>query len=116
MPEPIVVDIYCQTEGRTLEDQANMEKQGKLCEAYCQEHGLTVGMVNQDSTSAWHYGNRFALTRMRQRIQSGDIQSVVVTTVDRLSQNHEHLITFMAEMGQHNVTLFTTEVKLENAE
>jgi DNA invertase Pin-like site-specific DNA recombinase len=59
---------------------------------------------------------RPSLSQMRQRIRDGEIHSVVVTTIDRLSRNQVHLITLKAEMGQHKVILFTTEVKLENAE
>ena len=113
MPEPIIVDIYCQTEGRTLEDQADMEKQEKLCEVYCQEHDLTVGMVNQDSTSAWHYGNRFGLNRMRQRYREGKIRGIVITDIRKLSLSLLHQAILLQEMETIFVTLYLVQEPLE---
>ena len=113
MPDPIIVDIYCQTEGRTLEDQADMEKQEKLSEAYCQEHDLTVGMVNQDSTSAWHYGNRFGLTRMRQRYREGKIRGIVMTDIRKLSRSLLHQAILLQEMETIFVTLYLVQEPLE---
>ncbi len=72
--------------------------------------------ISRDIAASVQYRERPSLSQMRQRIRDGEIQSVVVTTIDRLSRNQVHLKTLMAEMGHHNITLFTTEVKLENAE
>lgn len=48
---------------------------------------------------------RPSLSQMRQRICAGEIQSVVVTTIDRLSRNQVHFITLMEEMDQYNIKL-----------
>jgi len=37
--------------------------------------------------------------------RASEIQSVVVTPLDRLSRNQVHLITFMDEIDQYNVEL-----------
>lgn len=51
------------------------------------------------------YRERPSLSQMRQRICDGEIQSVVVTTIYRLSRSQVHLTFLMEEMGQYNVKL-----------
>lgn len=60
------------------------------------------------------YRERPSLSQMRQRIRDGEIQGVVVTTIDRLSRSQVHLTILMEEMGQYNVTLHSaSEEKAE---
>ncbi len=110
-------DIYCR---KALDDQLEqpinrntLNKQEQVCRAYCEQHGLTVGMVFREIGTAYQYRERPRLSQMRQRIQSGDIQSVVVTAIDRLSKNQIHLIILLEEMDQHHVTLLSVSEKLD---
>ncbi len=111
------VDIYCR---KALDDQLEqpinrntLNEQEQVCRAYCEQHGLTVGMVFREIGTAYQYRERPRLSQMRQRIQSGDIQSVVVTAIDRLSKNQIHLIILLEEMDQHHVTLLSVSEKLD---
>ena len=110
-------DIYCR---KALDDQLEqpinrntLNEQEQVCRAYCEQHGLTVGMVFREIGTAYQYRERPRLSQMRQRIQSGDIQSVVVTAIDRLSKNQIHLIILLEEMDQHHVTLLSVSEKLD---
>jgi site-specific DNA recombinase len=116
MPDT-TVDIYCR---KALDDQHepppgtnSLDDQERTCRAYCDERGLTVGMVFREIGTAYQYRERPRLSQMRLRIQSGDIQSVVVTAIDRLSKNQIHLIILLEEMDQHHVTLLSVSEKLD---
>jgi len=111
------VDIYCR---KALDDQLEqpinrntLNEQEQVCRAYCEQHGLTVGMVFREIGTAYQYRERPYLSQMRQRIRSGDIQSVVVTAIDRLSKNQIHLIILLEEIDQHHVTLLSVSEKLD---
>ena len=111
------VDIYCR---KALDDQLEqpinrntLNEQEQVCRAYCEQLGLTVGMVFREIGTAYQYRERPCLSQMRQRICSGDIQSVVVTAIDRLSKNQIHLIILLEEMDQHHVTLLSVSEKLD---
>jgi len=110
-------DIYCR---KALDDQLEqpinrntLNEQEQVCRTYCEQHGLTVGMVFREIGTAYQYRERPYLSQMRQRIRSGDIQSVVVTAIDRLSKNQIHLIILLEEMDQHHVTLLSVSEKLD---
>jgi site-specific DNA recombinase len=116
MPET-TVDIYCR---KALDDQLEqpinrntLDEQEQVCRAYCEQHGLTVGMVFREIGTAYQYRERPRLSQIRQRIQSGEIQSVVVTAIDRLSKNQVHLVILLEEMDQHHVTLLSVSEKLD---
>jgi site-specific DNA recombinase len=70
-------------------------------------------MVFREIGTAYQYRERPRLSQMRQRIRSGDIQSVVVTAIDRLSKNQIHLIILLEEMDQRHVTLLSVSEKLD---
>ncbi|HEY6540229.1 MAG TPA: recombinase family protein [Ktedonobacteraceae bacterium] len=56
---------------------------------------------------------RPSLSQMRQRIRDGEIQGVVVATIDRLSRDQAHLIILMEETAQHNVQLHGVSKELD---
>lgn len=70
--------------------------------------------TSRDIAAGDQFHERPSLSQMRQRIRDGEIQSVVVTTRDRLSRDQAHLIILMEEMDQYNVELLRTSE--ENAE
>ncbi|HLX57514.1 MAG TPA: recombinase family protein [Ktedonobacteraceae bacterium] len=70
--------------------------------------------TSRDIAAGEQFHERPFLRQMRQCIRDGEIQRVVVTTLDRLSRNQAHLITLMEEMDQYNVELDGASV--ENAE
>ena len=116
MPDT-TVDIYCR---KALDDQLepppgtnNLDEQEQVCRAYCEQYGLTVGMVFREIGTAYQYRERPRLSQMRQRTRNGEIQSVVVTAIDRLSKNQIHLIILLEEMDQHHVTLLSVSEKLD---
>ncbi len=109
-----VVDIYCRTATDEPETPTKLERQEAVCRAYCQEHALTVGMVYQEVSSGIIYHERKQLSLMRTRYRDGNIQGVVVTTLDRLSRSQAHLVILMEEMEKYGVTLHCMNEQMDD--
>jgi DNA invertase Pin-like site-specific DNA recombinase len=109
-----VVDIYCRTAIDGPETRTNLKEQEAACRAYCQEHGLSVGIVHYEVSSGSTYRERQRLGLMRTRYREGSIQGVVVSTLDRLSRSQVHLIIFMQEMETYGVTLHCVRERIDD--
>jgi len=103
------VDIYCRTATSDAESRTNLEQQEAACRAYCQECGLTVANVYHEVASGSTYRDRELLSVMRTRYRTGGIQGVVVTTLDRLSRSHAHLVILLQEMAAHAAAFYCVQ-------
>src|SRR6266566_3055070 len=109
-----LVDIYCRSATDGPETQTKLARQEVACRAYCQEHGLTVGMVHHEVASGVVYRERERLCLMRTRYRDSTIQGVVVTTLDRLSRSQIHLVILVEEMEKYGVTLHCINEQMDN--
>jgi DNA invertase Pin-like site-specific DNA recombinase len=100
-----IVDIYCRTATDDSETSANLQAQEATCRAYCEEHGLMIGIVHHEIASGVVYHEREHLSLMRERYCNGHIQGVVISRLDRLSRSQDHIATLMQEMEGRRVTL-----------
>ncbi len=100
------VDIYCRTATNDAESRTNLAQQEAACRAYCQECGLTVGDVYHEAASGSTYRDRELLNVIRTRYRIGEAQGVVVTTLDRLSRSHAHLVILLQEMAAHDTAFY----------
>jgi len=114
MTTPIVVDLYCRSASSGPEGRTNLEQQEIACRDYCQEHGLSVGMVHHEVTSGMIYRERKQLSLMRRRYRAGHIQGVVVTRPDRLSRSKVHLVVLMQDMEAQGVVLHCVNEDVED--
>lgn len=109
----ITTDIYCRTATDDADTQAKLARQEADCRAYCDEHGLSVGMVHHEVASAATYRERPYLRLLRTRYYRAEIQGVVVSHLHRLSHSQTHLFILMEEMIKHGVILYSAREQID---
>ena len=109
-----VVDIYCRVSTDPQEDNTSLDEQEATGRAYCQQHGLIIGLVHREVSSGYQYREREKLGLMRERYRSGKIQGVVIRTLDRLSRNQVHNAILMEKMEQHTVALHCVKEAIDD--
>src|SRR5579884_3296232 len=109
-----VVDIYCRVSTDLQEDNTSLDEQEAVGRAYCQEHGLVVGLIHREVWSGYQYRERERLSLMRERYRNGKIQGVVIRTLDRLSRSQVHNAILMEEMEHHKVTLHCVKEAIDD--
>ena len=109
-----VVDIYCRVSTDPQEDNSSLDEQDTVGRAYCEANGLIIGMVHREVFSGYQYRERDMLDLMRQRYRAGDIQGVVIRTLDRLSRSQVHNAILMEEMEHHGVTLYCIKEAIDD--
>src|SRR5690348_3728251 len=109
-----VVDLYCRVSTDPQEDNSSLDEQEAIGRAYCEEKGLTVGMVHREVFSGYQYREREKLDLMRQRYRDGKIQGVVIRTLDRLSRSQVHNAILMEEMEHHEVRLHCVKEAIDD--
>ncbi len=110
-----VVDIYCRTATYDEDTPSKLERQEAVCRAYCQKHALSVGMIYQEVSSGLIFHDRERLRLMRTRYRDGNIQGVVIDTLDRLSRSQAHLAILIEEMEKYGVTLHCVRESFEDS-
>ena len=110
-----VVDIYCRTAIDGPETDTKLQEQEAACRAYCQENGLTVGMVYHEVASGATYQEREHLSLMRSRYRAQLIEGVVVTYAHRLVRTLDQLFALLEEMERYQITLYCVNVNIEDA-
>ncbi|GHO52371.1 recombinase family protein [Ktedonobacter robiniae] len=111
---PQIVDIYCRVSTDPQEDNTSLDEQEAVGRAYCQEHGLVVGLVHREVWSGYQYREREKLALTRERYREGHIQGVVIRTLDRLSRSQVHNAILMEEMEHHKITLHCVKEKIDD--
>ncbi|WP_236601694.1 recombinase family protein [Ktedonobacter sp. SOSP1-52] len=91
-----------------------MDEQESVGRAYCQEHGLVVGLVHREVWSGYQYREREKLGIIRERYREGKIQGVVIRTLDRLSRSQVHNAILMEEMEHHKITLHCVKEAIDD--
>ena len=109
------VDLYCRVSGDPQEDNTSLDEQEASGREYCREHGLTVGMVHREVYSGYYYRERKKLEIMRTRYRDGNIQGVVIRTLDRLSRSQTHVAILMEEMEHYGVTLHSVKEVIDDS-
>lgn len=109
-----VVDIYCRVSTDPQEDNTSLDEQENAGRVYCQEHGLTVGIVHREVFSGFQYRERQKLDLMRSRYRDGLITGVVIRTLDRLSRSQVHNAILMEEMEHYSVMLHCVKEKIDD--
>jgi site-specific DNA recombinase len=99
----IVIDGYCRVSTDPQEDGTSLDEQERSIRRYCADNGFVVGMVHRETFTGYQYRERKKLTLMRDRYRNGEIQGVVVRTVDRLSRKQTHTAILMEEMEHHHI-------------
>jgi len=106
---PTIVDIYCRLASKKHADAFGHEEQEAICRAFCEAHGLIVGMVHHEVPSL----DRERLRLMRIRYRDGIIQGVVMTHLSCLTSSLPHMAVLVGEMEARNVTLHLVEEQLD---
>ena len=96
-----------------MDTEQRLGEQEEACRRYCEQSGLTVSAVHRDIGSGTRL-DRSGLTELRDRTKQSAIQGVVVTRLDRLSRSQAQLLTLLDEMEQAQVSLHTTNGRLED--
>src|SRR5450755_1542509 len=107
MNQPPIADIYCRTVANDTETYTKLEQQEIACRAFCEEHGLSVGMVHREVASGITYRERPQLSLLRSRYYQHEIQGLVVTDLHRLSRSQVHLYILMEEIDTYGATLYS---------
>jgi DNA invertase Pin-like site-specific DNA recombinase len=110
-----LVDIYCRTASDSADSQANLERQETACRAYCEANGLTVTTVHHEVASGAAYQQREMLNLLRRRYQSGNVEGVVLSGLDRLSRSQIHLVILVSEMEEYGVALHCADEPLDSS-
>lgn len=87
------------------EEGTSLGTQLAACRAYCQEHGYQILGEYQDVMSGAVYRERPALSELRQRVRSRDVDVVVCYALDRLSRDQLHLAVMLEEIEHHGARL-----------
>jgi len=109
-----IVDIYCRSAVDGPETETKLQGQEAACRAYCQENGLTVGMVYHEVASGTTYQEREHLSLMRSRYRAQLIEGVVVTYAHRLVRNFDQLFALLEEMEHYQITLHCVNGNIED--
>jgi DNA invertase Pin-like site-specific DNA recombinase len=110
-----IVDIYCRTATDGPETKNSLDRQEAVCRVYCEAHGLTVDTVHREIAAGSTYQHRNKLNLMRGRYLGDNIESVVVSELDRLSRSPVHLAILLREMEEYDVTLHCAGEPLDHA-
>ncbi len=110
----VVVDIYCRISTDPQEDGTSLDEQERCGREYCAAHGLTVGMVHREIFTGYQYRERKKLSLMRDRYRDGNIQGVIIRTLDRLSRSQVHNAILMEEMEHHKITLYCVKEAIDD--
>jgi site-specific DNA recombinase len=113
MPDPIV-DIYCRVASADSSGTF-LDKQEAACRAYCLQHSLLIGTIFREVASSTDYRQRDGLTKLRGRYKTGQIQGVVMTTLDRLSRSQVNLVILLSEMDQYNIRLYLVKESMDES-
>jgi len=109
-----IVDIYCRVSTDGQEENSSFDEQERAGREFCQENGLTIGLVHREVFSGYQYRERAKLDLMRQRYREGKIQGVVIRNLDRLSRNQVHNAILMEEMEHHEVVLYCVKENIDD--
>ena len=105
-----VVDIYCRS---AAEDGNTLGAQEAACRQFAKDKGLTIGMVYTEIASGVSL-QREKLSILRTRYVAGEVQGIVVLTLDRLTRHTPDLLALQEEMGLHNATLHVVKETVEH--
>jgi site-specific DNA recombinase len=97
--------IYCRvsTEGQE-QDGTSLQTQMEACQQYCRLKGYTVAYEFSEAWSGLSL-ERPELTKLREIIQTDDIDTVVVYSLDRFSRDPAHGVILMQELEKNAVLL-----------
>jgi site-specific DNA recombinase len=103
--------LYCRVStGKQGEDGSSLESQLQACNTHALDLGYEVAGEYRDIYSGAYLYDRPNLERLRSRVRQGDIDALVVHSVDRLSRNQAHLFIIAEELERYNTKLvFVTE-------
>ena len=101
-PKTMIVDIYCRS---ASQDGNTLAAQESACRQFAKDAGFTVGEVYAEIASGVSL-EREQLALLRKRYLAGEIQGVVVCTLDRLSRSAPDLLALQEEMAARHVTLY----------
>jgi site-specific DNA recombinase len=113
MNQPIV-DIYCRVSTDDQEINTSLDEQEATGREYCRANGLVVGMVHREVFTGYKYRERKKLNLMRERYREGQIQGVVIRTLDRLSRSQTHVAILMEEMEHYGVALHSVKEAIDD--
>ena len=112
--QPTIVDLYCRVSTDPQEDNTSLDEQESAGREYCHANGLIIGMVHRETFTGYQYRECKKLSVMRERYREGNIQGVVIRTLDRLSRSQTHVAILMEEMEYHHVTLHSVKEVIDD--
>ena len=96
-------------------DGHGLDAQRTRLQSYAQSQGLDViDFVVDEGVSAKAL-ERDGMARIRELVDSGAVDVVLVTKADRVSRSLRDLLNFSAELEDHGITLITTDEQLDTS-
>ena len=97
--------IYTRLSSSQQVEGSSLDTQAAACNAYAQQHGHTVTGIYADTHTGAEYRERPALSELRSAVQAGEIDTVLVYALDRLSRSQLHTAVLIDEFEHHGATL-----------
>lgn len=109
-----VIYVRVSTEGQA-DDGGGLEFQLDNCLKFCIEKGYEVVLVVEETYTGFKYRERKELSKIRQMIRNGEVDVLVINTLDRLSRVQEHFAVLFDEMKYYHVALDCVKEKFEDS-
>lgn len=107
--------IRCSTEAQATEG-VSLETQRDLVRRYAEYHGLAIAEEIEDAgVSGGINRAREGFIRLLDRIQSGDVQAVILFSLERLSRDMLTLLALERLLNEYDVEIHTVEGQLNTS-
>lgn len=109
------VVIYARISDRKQLDGASLETQVSKCTEYALSRGWYITKVVQELHTGTEYRERKLLSQIREMIRNGEVDILLVNSLDRLSREMIHQAVIMDELQHHNTNLVSVTEDIDNS-
>lgn len=97
------------------EDGTSLDSQVENCQRLANSKQYTVVEVFREAYTGKVYRERKLLTKLRQMVRDGEIDVVIINTLDRLSRIQTHFAILVDEFSHYSVQLECVKEKLDDS-
>lgn len=106
--------IYCRVSGHYDPREASLDTQEAGCRKYAKERGITIVGTYHERHTAFHLWERKFLSEIRDRIKSGEGDSILVYELDRLARDQAHTFIIYEELRKRGGKIFCVQEEFED--